>query len=392
MINRPFIYTNHAKQRLDEHFPGLTIKKSTKKITNCNKIEINELRSTKAFKSLKQGKRTKFHFYKNELGAYFICEAKPQASDDNKFSNVIVTVISPEAQSNSFIDDDFKKQMIEAEYRLKESSALSQNEAIKKEPKKKKKKTKSKPKQAVYFEHPKNTKIGLLERNFHKISKIVFFRELNLNVNDFDINDSDLINRYLNMIDHTNAALKRFKTNISSFSRGKKTRGKKNIGVESTNIGVSLVNESIDYSLKGFSSLKVGIDNLLIDCLKSKTESLNVFYEGSGSFAPRQYNDSYNFAKSFTKLNIKTDGLLSKYLSEIVKYQTNVELNSVYKEDVLLTKARLVMNLEHLDFYSIYLSTPELMSNFTNIRAFYNTVVSKMDELEEDSFYILDYL
>ena len=116
MINNNYIYTDHALERFNERFPLEDRDKALKKITYCNKIEVEHIKQSKSYREIKKGKKENIYFYKNEKKAFFICEVKTQKRNDNKvkeLANVIITV---------FKEDELDKEEMKTFYtRMAES-------------------------------------------------------------------------------------------------------------------------------------------------------------------------------------------------------------------------------------------------------------------------------
>lgn len=153
--------------------------------------------------------------------------------------------------------------------------------------------------------------------------------------------------------------------------------------------------EIIDFNnsnITGMELIKPYYQEFLKDIIETKIKAIDLIYRKSGSFSNVSYKELYTlFLHAAEVLDDKE--LVTEFIEYISPYQTKVELNSIYKEDELLTKVRLLNNLSHLNTYKGVLDkNNEIVAKIDNIINFYNLIIAKMDELEEDSFYLQDYM
>lgn len=131
---KPYVMTNHAKDRKKEFFPKVNLIKDFETVTNCSKEEIADLKNTQAYKNVKESKRSSIKFLKTRAGMYLIVEKRKL--QNGGFRNFIITIIDLLNPSDSFISSSFKKQMIRAEYELEQSSKRMPNRRKNSKPKK----------------------------------------------------------------------------------------------------------------------------------------------------------------------------------------------------------------------------------------------------------------
>ena len=120
---KPYVMTNHAKERKSEFFPRVNLVKDFETVTNCSSEEIYDLKNTKAYKTIKKSKKDNIKFFKTKAGMYLIVEQRTQRN--GKTRNFIITIIDLLNPMSSFMSHSFKRQMIRESHNLQETSKLS---------------------------------------------------------------------------------------------------------------------------------------------------------------------------------------------------------------------------------------------------------------------------
>ena len=179
MINNKFIFTTHSFQKWDLRFPQLLRKHEISNLVYCNDEEIGYLKNSKSYKKIKKGKRQYFNFYKSKNDVFFITEAKYQ----NKrlgYANVVITVMDINEENRALSDAEFNKEMILADYEMRNRVIPTLTET-------KKKKTKKKKNKEQTFVHEKDSYMGLLECNINLLNKKNYFsKKIDLNLFEKD--------------------------------------------------------------------------------------------------------------------------------------------------------------------------------------------------------------
>lgn len=117
---KPYVMTEHAKERKKEFFPRVNLVKDFDTVTSCTSDEIYQLKNTKAYKQVKESKKSSICFFKTKMGMYLVVDKKPNGIE--RTINFIITIIDLKKNEVSFIDNDFKKVAIKSAYELEQQN------------------------------------------------------------------------------------------------------------------------------------------------------------------------------------------------------------------------------------------------------------------------------
>lgn len=387
MINKNFIFTNHANDRFEERFPHLVKEVELSSIVFCNKDEITRIHNTKAYKNLKKSKRSRFHYYKNDNNVYFLCEAKKQTNHSNSYANVVATVIDFTEENSSLIDDDFKMQMIQAEYRLIElNKRVLVNEKIKKKKKKKKNIIIKEIKTKKTYLNKKTTLLGKLERVVEKTNNCLLYKGYDI-VLDFEkIQHGNIkyLHSCLTLITKSYGKVENFINLINEidFDKNNKEQDLEHslkVKKELISFGYEMIKENVDFDLSELKELKPFFTELVLDVLKTKVKGLSYFYSDDQNIEHNEYKKLFSY---FMELHTSDDSFKTKELMNFMacflfKHQRNIEIDYIYNSDPVINNKRLYVNLLHLNIINLNIEAPKDKKLITPILDFYNLIIKQ---------------
>ena len=391
MINNKFELTIHAKNRLEEYFPNTNFKKEIKSVGYCTKDEVCRLKQTESYKKIKKGQKYKYNFYKTTNNLYLVCETKRQTK--GVYFNVVVTIIDLKNKDLSLDSYLFKKEAIEAEYRLQKAEEEQENLRLNPPPKKKRKRKKKKisSKKEVVLSKPR-TEEESLEKILNKLSLKEMF-SVDLKLSDIEKSKSSLIilemkklNKSINKVTMVNKELMDFE----------------DTGIEKhKNLAIQKIHVIDNFILKDSPTFKYyhkeGFKDYYIDfisfALKRKTDIIKLVYNDGDIFPIKTYEKFYNSFVFYNDNYEKTDSLQSSLDLlgfQLLKYYKN-KMTDIYKnKDCYVIRWDIEKAVRHINY--IKSNCPSLSENADKLIVFFEVVEEMFYKLEEEKFYIQDYL
>lgn len=241
-----------------------------------------------------------------------------------------------------------------------------------------------------------------VKKKSQKIESLIssIFSSYDLDVNpifDFDEKDFNNINLYLkninkinNKINNLNLIIQKYLTNRSQESNKKCL---KIILAEYSTFGNDIIDLKFDFEIRNSDIIKKVFNKVLEYLISIKTQALEIITKENNIISASDYNEIvklFFFIKNFENdIDIKYKPLVKNIVSELFRFQNDIELNFIYNNNFLIKKERITRNVFHVNLFNSYL--PEKMETIKNIKAFYSLILDKMEEFQIEDLYLKEY-
>lgn len=241
-----------------------------------------------------------------------------------------------------------------------------------------------------------------VKKKSQKIESLIssIFSSYDLDVNpifDFDEKDFNNINLYLkninkinNKINNLNLIIQKYLTNRSQESNKKCL---KIILAEYSTFGNDIIDLKFDFEIRNSDIIKKVFNKVLEYLISIKAQALEIITKENNIISASDYNEIiklFFFIKNFENdIDIKYKPLVKNIVSELFRFQNDIELNFIYNNNFLIKKERITRNVFHVNLFNSYL--PEKMETIKNIKAFYSLILDKMEEFQVEDLYLKEY-
>ena len=387
MIDKPFIFTNHSQKNWKIRFNELNFEDEIKTVVNCTKNETHSLKNTPSFKKIKKDKRSNFKFYKTLNDVYIISELKFQERT-NDFANVMVTVIDILNEDSSKVTYDFKRQMIIADYELKQRSL--QNDIRLKELNELKVSTEksSKPKKESVVKLRKDEEVNeKINKVIESLNESEFLLDIIKFENLIETDNSSVF--ILDMLKNFRKSLNKYKTLLDFIEDETSNKPSPELHTTFNSLEKSLSNLFSVVDLGDHKSNLVFLDFikklLILKCRSMDLFPLSPYGENNVKFYVSNmkalvfYRKTFNNHRDFFESNdFNFNELIVQYTNFIFKYHTE-EFSRIQSEDELIYKKDIKQYIEDFNVISLSLNqgnskNEEVLDRIKKYDNFYKTL------------------